>query len=110
MPVSKSALKPLIENGKAPWYDDPRLPTLEGLRRRHRPEAVKKFVLSLGLTKNDTVSPFASLEAFNKKIIDSESIRLHAAKPKEMKVTNLPSNELQLQIILLLTWETNSYE
>jgi len=98
MPVSKSALKPLIENGKVPWYDDPRLPTLEGLRRRGiRPEAVKKFVLSLGLTKNDTVSPFASLEAFNKKIIDAESVRLHMVRnPKELKIVNLPSNEFQL--------------
>ena len=98
MPVSKRALKPLIENGKVPWYDDPRLPTLEGLRRRGiRPEAVKKFVLSLGLTKNDTVSPFATLEAFNKKIIDSESIRLHMVRnPKELKITNLPSSEFHL--------------
>ena len=98
MPVSKSALKPLIENGKVPWYDDPRLPTLEGLRRRGiRPEAVKKFVLSLGLTKNDTVSPFASLEAFNKKIIDGESVRLHMVRnPKELRITNLPTNEFQL--------------
>ena len=98
MPVSKSALKPLIENGKVPWYDDPRLPTLEGLRRRGiRPEAVKKFVLSLGLTKNDTVSPFASLEAFNKKIIDGKSVRLHMVRnPKELKIVNLPSNEFQL--------------
>ena len=98
MPVSKSALKPLIENGKVPWYDDPRLPTLEGLRRRGiRPEAVKKFILSLGLTKNDTVSPFASLEAFNKKIIDGESVRLHMVRnPKELKITNLPSSEFHL--------------
>ena len=74
MPVSKSELKPLIENGKIPWYDDPRLPTLEGLRRRGiRPEAVRKFIISLGLTKNDTNSPFATLEAFNKKIVDSEN-------------------------------------
>ena len=98
MPVSKSELKPLIENGKIPWYDDPRLPTLEGLKRRGiRPEAVKKFVLSLGLTKNDTVSPFASLEAFNKKIIDPESIRLHMVRnPKELKITNLPSDKFEL--------------
>ena len=98
MPVSKRVLRPLIDEGKVSWYDDPRLPTLEGLRRRGiRPEAVKKFVLSLGLTKNDTVSPFASLEAFNKKIIDGKSVRLHMVRnPKELKIVNLPSNEFQL--------------
>ena len=31
MPVAKSVLKPLIENGNIPWYDDPRLPTLDGI-------------------------------------------------------------------------------
>ena len=98
MPVAKSALKPLIENGKIPWYDDPRLPTLEGLRRRGiRPEAVRKFVLSLGLTKNDTNSPFATLESFNKKIIDGESIRLHMVNdPKKIKIANLTPKEIRL--------------
>jgi len=98
MPVSKSALKPLIENGKIPWYDDPRLPTLEGLRRRGiRPEAVRKFILSLGLTKNDTNSPFDALESFNRKIIDHDSIRLNLIKnPKKLSITNLPTNSIEL--------------
>ena len=99
MPVSKTELKPLIENGKIPWYDDPRLPTLEGLRRRGiRPEAVRKFILSLGLTKNDTNSPFDSLEAFNRKIIDSSSIRLNMIKnPKKLLIDNLPNRSIELQ-------------
>ena len=98
MPVSKSALKPLIENGKIPWYDDPRLPTLEGLRRRGiRPEAVRKFILSLGLTKNDTNSPFDALESFNRKIIDPDSIRLNLIKnPKKLSIANLPTNSIEL--------------
>ena len=98
MPVSKSALKPLIEDGKIPWYDDPRLPTLEGLRRRGiRPEAVRKFILSLGLTKNDTNSPFATLEAFNKKIVDPECVRLHmVSDPKKMKISNFEAREITL--------------
>jgi glutamyl-tRNA synthetase len=98
MPVSKSALKPLIDDGKIPWYDDPRLPTLEGLRRRGiRPEAVRKFILSLGLTKNDTNSPFATLEAFNKKIVDPESVRLHmVSNPKKMRIANFEPKEIKL--------------
>ena len=98
MPVSKSALKPLIDDGKIPWYDDPRLPTLEGLRRRGiRPEAVRKFILSLGLTKNDTNSPFATLEAFNKKIVDPESVRLHmVSNPKKMRIANFEPKEIKI--------------
>jgi len=99
MPVAKSALKPLIETGKIPWYDDPRLPTLEGLRRRGiRPEAVRKFILSLGLTKNDTNSPFATLEAFNKKIIDAESVRLHMIKkPRKFTIENFNLEKVDIQ-------------
>ena len=80
------------------WYDDPRLPTLEGLKRRGiRPDAVRKFILSLGLTKNDTNSPFATLEAFNKKIVDAESIRLHMVNdPRRIKLTNFDPKDIEL--------------
>jgi glutamyl-tRNA synthetase len=58
-------------------YDDPRLPTLEAMRRRGIvPEAIRKFVLSLSFTKSDTLAPFDTLESFNRKIIDGTSIRL----------------------------------
>ena len=43
MPISKRIIKPLIEEGKVSWYDDPRLPTLEALRRRGvKPKAIRK--------------------------------------------------------------------
>lgn len=77
MPVSKRILKPLVQEGKVSGYDDPRLPTLEAMRRRGIvPEAIRKFVLSLSFTKSDTLAPFDTLESFNRKIIDSTSIRL----------------------------------
>jgi glutamyl-tRNA synthetase len=92
MPISKRILKPLIEEGKVSWYDDPRLPTLESLRRRGiRPEAIKKFILSLGLTKANTLAPFDTLESFNRKFVDAESIRLFmVSKPKKLTIKKLP--------------------
>lgn len=98
MPVSKRILRPLIEEGKVSGYDDPRLPTLEALKRRGvRPEAIRKFVLSLGFTKADTLAPFETLESFNRKIVDPESIRLHMVKnPASIKVRNLPSNTIMM--------------
>ena len=92
MPISKRILKPLIEEGKVSWYDDPRLPTLEALRRRGiKPQAIKKFVLSLGLTKANTLAPFDALEAFNRKFVDADSIRLFmVSKPKKLLVKGLP--------------------
>ncbi|KAG2473161.1 MAG: Glutamyl-tRNA synthetase [Nitrosopumilales archaeon] len=98
MPVSKRVLKPLIEEGKIPWYDDPRLPTLEGLKRRGiTPEAIRKFILSLGFTKSDTLAPFDALESFNRKIVDGNSIRLFMVQnPQKLIVKNLPSSFVEL--------------
>ena len=98
MPISKRILKPLIEEGKVSWYDDPRLPTLEALRRRGiKAEAIKKFILSLGLTKANTLAPFDSLESFNRKFVDADSIRLFMVhKPKKLRVNNLPFSSVEI--------------
>ena len=98
MPVSKRVLKPLVEEGKVSGYDDPRLPTLEAMRRRGIvPEAIRKFVLSLGFTKSDTLAPFETLESFNRKIIDSTSIRLFlATDPVKLSVTNNNITEIEI--------------
>ena len=98
MPVSKRILRPLIEQGKVSWYDDPRLPTLEGLRRRGiKAEAIKKFILSLGLTKANTLAPFDALESFNRKFVDANSIRLFMVhKPKKLLLHNLPFSFVEI--------------
>ncbi len=98
MPISKRILKPLIEEGKVSWYDDPRLPTLESLRRRGiKPEAIKKFILSLGLTKANTLAPFDALESFNRKFVDANSIRLFmVSKPKKLTIKKLPFSFVEI--------------
>src|SRR5574340_890531 len=98
MPVSKRVLKPLVEEGKVTGYDDPRLPTLEAMRRRGIvPEAIRKFVLSLGFTKSDTLAPFETLESFNRKIIDPTSVRLFIVfDPVKLTVTNNNLAEVEI--------------
>ncbi len=98
MPISKRIIKPLIEEGKVSWYDDPRLPTLEALRRRGiKPEAIRKFIMSLGLTKANTLAPFDSLEAFNRKFVDAESIRLFmVSDAKKLVVKNLSMSSVEI--------------
>ena len=98
MPISKRILKPLIEEGKVSWYDDPRLPTLESLRRRGiKPEAIKKFILSLGLTKANTLAPFDALESFNRKFVDADSIRLFmVSNPKKITIKKLPFSFVEI--------------
>jgi glutamyl-tRNA synthetase len=90
MPVSKRKLKPLVEGGLVSGWDDPRLPTLAALRKRGvLPEAIHKFVLSLGISLADTKPPFESLESYNRKLIDMISLRLFFVKhPVEIRIIN----------------------
>ncbi len=98
MPVSKRILKPLVQDGKVSGYDDPRLPTLEAMKRRGIvPEAIRKFVLSLSFTKSDTLAPFDTLESFNRKIVDSTSIRLFmVTSPVKLTVKNNNMGEIEI--------------
>ena len=98
MPISKRIIKPLIEEGKVSWYDDPRLPTLEGLKRRGiKPEAIRKFIMSLGLTKANTLAPFESLEAFNRKFVDADSKRLFMVKNERLlKIKDLKKSSVEV--------------
>lgn len=98
MPVSKRLIRPLLERGHIAGYDDPRLPTLSGLRRRGiTPEAIRKFVLSLGFTKSDTVAPFESLESFNRSVIDPRSVRLHmVSDPVRFSLRGAPADSVRL--------------
>ena len=88
MPVSKRKIKPLLDQGIISSWDDPRLPTLWALRRRgYTPEAIRKFVLSLGITLAETKPPFEVLESINRKIIDPISPRVFfVSSPVELIV------------------------
>ena len=99
MPVSKRVIKPLIESGAISWYDDPRLSTLESMRRRGiTPKAIREFVLSLGFTKTDTLAPFATLESRNRKEIDGSSPRVHMViDPIEIYVSGLPNQSITMR-------------
>ena len=100
IPVSKRKIKPLIEGGIIKSWDDPRLPTLMAMRKRgFLPEAIRQFVLSLGMTRAETKPPFEALEAFNRKIIDPQCIRLFFVNdPVELHIKNInSSNEIILK-------------
>jgi glutamyl-tRNA synthetase len=99
IPVSKRKIKPLIDNGIIKSWDDPRLPTLAALRRRgFVPEAIRKFVLSLGFTLAETKPPFETLEALNRKIIDPVSPRLFFVKnPVEVRIKGAKEMEVVLK-------------
>ncbi|HYF98922.1 MAG TPA: glutamate--tRNA ligase [Candidatus Saccharimonadales bacterium] len=81
IPVSKRKITPLIEQGIIKRWDDPRLPTLMGLRRRGiLPQAIRKFVMSLSITLSETKPSIEILESFNRKLLDPISPRLFFVK------------------------------
>jgi glutamyl-tRNA synthetase len=99
LPVSKRMLKPLVEGGLVHGWDDPRLPTLAALRKRGiMPEAIHRFILSLGITLANTKPPFKSLESYNRKLLDKISLRLFFVKdPVEVKVINSKADKVKLR-------------
>jgi len=92
MPVSKRKIKPLIDNGVVSGFDDIRLPTLRGLRKRGiLPEAIKQFVLSQGISKVESTATFGLVESANRKILDPIAKRFFfVPNPVKLVVENAP--------------------
>ncbi len=100
MPVSKRKIKPLIDEGKVEGFDDPRLPTLRGLRRRGiTPEAIKRFVLKQGISKSESTVTFSILESENRKVIDPVAKRYFFVKnPVKIIVENAPKKKQKISL------------
>jgi glutamyl-tRNA synthetase len=99
IPVSKRKITPLIDKGIIQRWDDPRLPTLKGLKRRGiLPEAIRKFVISLGITLSETKPSMEILESFNRKILDPISLRLFFVKnPIEIHLDKLDCDWVEIK-------------
>ena len=106
IPVSKRKITPLIEKGIIKNWDDPRLPTLMGLRRRGiLPEAIRKFVLSLSITLSETKPSMEILESFNRKMLDSKAQRLFFVKsPVRVNIDTLDIDLVEIRNHPTLTW------
>ena len=100
MPVSKRRIKPLIEKGIVSGYDDIRLPTLRGLKRRGiLPETIKQFVISQGISKVESTAPFSLVEAINRKILDPKTRRyFFVPNPVKIVVKNAPKRRIELKL------------
>ncbi len=98
MPVSKRKIKPLIEKGLVSGFDDIRLPTLRGLKRRGiKSEAIKKFVFSQGISKVESSVDFSILESENRKIIDPIAKRyFFVNNPVKLTIDNAPKKTKQI--------------
>jgi glutamyl-tRNA synthetase len=92
--LSKRFLKPLIDEGKVMGWDDPRLPTIRGLRRRGiLPAAIKKFALSQGLGKVESEPTWETLLVDNRRMLDAVAERyFFVSSPVEVIVEGVPAN------------------
>jgi len=99
LPLSKRLLKPLIDEKKVSGWDDPRMPTLRGLKRRGiLPEAVKNFVLSFGLSKVESEPSINALLTENRKLLDPKAERYFFVKdPVELRVEGIQKGEVKLK-------------
>lgn len=95
--MSKRYLKQLVDSKLVKGYDDPRMPTLVGLRRRgYTPEAIRNFVLSTGLSRiNSTVSS-EMLENSLRECLKLTNKRVNAVlNPLKVVITNYPENQIE---------------
>lgn len=90
--MSKRKLLALVQEKLVDGWDDPRMPTICGLRRRgYSPEAVRKFIDMIGYTKFDALNDYAMLEAAAREDLNARALRVSAVlHPVKLVITNYP--------------------
>jgi len=93
--MSKRKLLQLVQDGTVNGWDDPRMPTISGLRRRgYTPESIKVFSETAGISKRDNVTDVALLEHCIKDDLNKTAPRVMAVlNPVKVVITNYPEGE-----------------
>ena len=95
--MSKRWLLRLVEEKYVSGWDDPRMPTIAGLRRRgYTPEAIRSFVSQVGIAKTDSMADIAFLEYCLREDLNKTSLRVMAViKPLELIIDNWPEGKVE---------------
>ncbi len=95
--LSKRRLIQLVQEGHVNGWDDPRMPTLSGLRRRgYTPEAIRNFCEDIGVAKNDSVIDIALLEHHLRQDLNQRAPRRMAVlEPLKVVITNYPEGQVE---------------
>jgi len=95
--MSKRRLLELVETGVVRGWDDPRMPTICGLRRRgYTPEAVRNFAEAVGVAKRDNVIDISLLEFYLREDLNRRAERRMAVlDPLKVVITNYPEGEVE---------------
>jgi glutaminyl-tRNA synthetase len=92
--MSKRKLLKLVQEQLVNGWDDPRMPTLSGMRRRgYTPEAIRNFCASLGVSKTNGITQLQQLEYYVREDLNKHALRVMAVlKPLKVVLTNYPDD------------------
>ena len=95
--MSKRKLRQLVEEGRVSGWDDPRMPTLCGLRRRgYTPKSIRNFCDRVGVTKSDNTIEYAFLEYCLREDLNETARRVMAVlRPVKLVITNYPEGQTE---------------
>lgn len=95
--MSKRYLRELVETGKVEGWDDPRMPTLSGLRRRgYTPTAILNFVQRAGIAKSNSIVDIKLLEHCIREELNRTALRRMAVtEPIKLVITNYPEGQVE---------------
>ena len=96
--MSKRKLKQLVDEGYVDGWDDPRMPTISGLRRRgYTPEAIRNFCREIGVAKTSGIVDEKMLEHFVREDLKLKAPRtMGILKPLKVVITNYPEGQVEM--------------
>jgi glutaminyl-tRNA synthetase len=95
--LSKRVLRQLVEEGRVNGWDDPRMPTISGMRRRgFTPESIRSFCEAIGVAKRDSTVSVAQLEHSIREDLNKRAPRVMAVlRPLRVVIDNYPENQVE---------------
>ena len=95
--LSKRKLLQLVQEGRVRGWDDPRMPTISGIRRRgYTPEAIRNFCAAIGASKTNGILDLAMLEHFVREDLNKRALRAMAVlRPLKVVIDNYPEGQVE---------------